>query len=88
MPEDKINTMQNNMTKLNSNVEHMQKDIRKINDKLDEMCKKMENGFVRKDIYEVETEHIKEQIAFCKGVIFSGGGLLALYVINSIFEII
>ena len=88
MPEDKINTMQNNMTKLSSNMENMQKDIKAINAKLTDICKKMENGYVRKDTYELEVNHIKEGIAFCKGVIYSGATVMVLYVLNSIFEII
>ena len=88
MPADKINTIENNMTKLNSNVEHMQKDIRKINDKLTDICKKMENGYVRKEIYEIETAHIKEGVAFCKGVIYSGAGIFVLYILSEVFNLL
>ena len=88
MPADKINTMEKNMTKLNSNVEHMQKDIRKINDKLEDICKEMETGYVRKDIYETETAHIKESVAFCKGVIYSGAGVFVLYIVSEVFNLL
>ena len=88
MPADKINTMEKNMTKLNSNVEHMQKDIREINDKLTDMCEEMENSYVRKDIYETETAHIKEGVAFCKGVIYSGAGVFVLYIVSEVFNLL
>jgi hypothetical protein len=59
-----------------------------LNEKFDKLCKKIDNGYVRKDTYKIEKDNIDKDIAFCKGVIYTGGSIFVLYVINSIFEIL
>jgi tetrahydromethanopterin S-methyltransferase subunit G len=59
-----------------------------LNKKFDELCEKIDDNYVRKDTYKIEKENIDKDLAFVKGVIFSGAGIFVLYVLNSIFEIL
>lgn len=74
--------------KLDSLKENADEGFKTLNKKFDELCKKIDDNFVRKDTYGIEKANIDKDIAFCKGVIYTGGSIFVLYVINSIFEIL
>jgi hypothetical protein len=88
----KINTLEIQMKhtneKLSSFEKKMDTGFEDLNNKFDKLCNKIDNGYVRKDTYKIEKENIDKDIAFCKGVIFTGSSIFVLYVINSIFEIL
>ncbi len=88
----KINTLELQMKHTNEKIDSLEKSSKegwnKLNSKLDEICLKMDRDFVKKEIYAIETDYMKTQIGFVKGVIFTGAGVIALYVLNSILQII
>ncbi len=80
--------MENTIKKIDSLEKSHTEGWNKLNTKLDDICLKMDRDFVKKEVYTIETDYIKNQLGFVKGVIFTGGGVIALWVLNSILNII
>jgi phage shock protein A len=80
--------MEHTNKKLDSLEVRVDKGFSDLTAKFDSMCKKIDDSYVRKDTYKIEKYNIDKDIAFCKGVIYTGSSIFVLYVINSIFEIL
>ena len=88
----KINTLEIQMKHTNEKLDsldtRMSEGFSDLNTKFDKLCSKIDDNYVRKDTYIIEKENTDKDLAFVKGVIYTGAGIFVLYVINSIFEIL